>query len=87
MKNSQYVLTPDYAMKMLNINECMECKSPVVICGETGVGKTFLVKMISEMWKLSIVKALKNKRNQLLIKLKSSSKYTVMVHILVGLSC
>lgn len=66
MEDLQYILTPDYAMKMLNINECMECKSPVVVCGETGVGKTFLVKTVSRMWRLSIEKRLKQERTALL---------------------
>ncbi len=45
-----YVLTLDYTIKMLNINERYQCGSPVIIEGETGVGKTALVEMLSKLW-------------------------------------
>ena len=69
LNDSQYVLTPDYAMKMLTINECMNCKSPVVICGETGVGKTFLIEMISKLWNLSIIQLVQSKQDSLIASL------------------
>ena len=47
---AQYVLTLDYTIKMLNINERYECGVPVIIKGETGVGKTALVDMLSRLW-------------------------------------
>ncbi len=47
---SNYVLTLDYTLKMLNINERYECGIPVIIEGETGVGKTALVEMLSKLW-------------------------------------
>ncbi len=50
IKNSNYVLTKDFTLKMLNIHERKECGMPVVIEGETGVGKTFLVEMLSKLW-------------------------------------
>lgn len=46
-----YVLTLDYALKMLNIHERYECGFPVIIEGETGVGKTALIGMLSQLWK------------------------------------
>ena len=46
----QYVLTLDYTLKMLNIHERYECGIPVIIEGETGVGKTALVGMLSQLW-------------------------------------
>ena len=46
----QYVLTLDYTLKMLNINERYECGVPVIIVGETGVGKTALIEMLSQLW-------------------------------------
>ena len=46
----QYVLTLDFTLKMLNIHERHECGIPVVIEGETGVGKTALIEMLSELW-------------------------------------
>ena len=45
-----YVLTLDYALKMLSIHERYRCGEPVVIEGETGVGKTALVQMLSVLW-------------------------------------
>ena len=47
---AQYVLTLDYTIKMLNIHERYECGIPVIIKGETGVGKTALVDMLSKLW-------------------------------------
>ncbi len=49
--DSKYVLTLDYTYKMLNINERRECGFPVIIEGETGVGKTALIQMLSKLWK------------------------------------
>ena len=48
--DSNYVLTLDYTIKMLNIHERYECGVPVIIKGETGVGKTALVEMLSRLW-------------------------------------
>ena len=45
-----YVLTLDYSLKMINIHEHHECGISVVIEGETGVGKTALVEMLSQLW-------------------------------------
>lgn len=45
-----YVLTSDFVMKMININERRMCKVPVIIEGETGVGKTELIRMLSILW-------------------------------------
>ena len=53
--NSHYVLTMDYTIKMLSIHERMKCRMPVIIQGETGVGKTALLKMISDLWNQSFV--------------------------------
>jgi len=50
---SSYVLTLDYAIKMLSIHERRECGMPVIIEGETGVGKTALVEMLSKLWNYS----------------------------------
>ena len=48
-----YVLTLDFTLKMLNIHERYECGIPAIIEGETGVGKTALVEMMSRLWNLS----------------------------------
>ena len=44
------MLTIDYALKMLDIHERYQCGIPVVIEGETGVGKTALLDMLSTLW-------------------------------------
>ena len=51
--DNNYVLTLDYALKMFNIHERRECGMPVIIEGETGVGKTELLKMLSKLWNYS----------------------------------
>ena len=51
----KYVLTTDYAIKMLNIHERRMCGMPVIIQGETGVGKTFLLQMMSALWNQQLV--------------------------------
>lgn len=50
---TSYVLTLDYTLKMLNIHERHECGMPVIIEGETGVGKTALVEILSKLWNYS----------------------------------
>ena len=50
-----YVLTLDFTLKMLNIHERYECGIPVIIEGETGVGKTALIGMLSKLWSHSWV--------------------------------
>ena len=50
-----YVLTLDYTLKMLNIHERYRCGVPVIIEGETGVGKTALVQMLSVLWNHSLL--------------------------------
>ena len=54
--DSNYILTLDFALKMLNIHERAECGVPVIIEGETGVGKTFLIEMLSKLWNYSLYK-------------------------------
>ena len=49
----QFILTKDFLIKMLAINERRECGLPIIIEGETGVGKTRLVRMLSELWNFS----------------------------------
>lgn len=50
---NNYVLTLDYALKMINIHERRECGMPIIIEGETGVGKTALIRMLSKLWNFS----------------------------------
>ena len=51
--NARYVLTKDFTLKMLNIHERKECGMPVIIEGDTGVGKTFLIEIMSLLWNKS----------------------------------
>ncbi|KAI6653727.1 hypothetical protein LOD99_3231 [Oopsacas minuta] len=50
--NEGYVLTSDFVMKMININERRMCGVPVIIEGETGVGKTELMRILAFLWKI-----------------------------------
>ena len=42
-------------LQMLEIHERFECGIPVIIEGETGVGKTALVEMLSVLWNQSLL--------------------------------
>lgn len=64
--DSAYVLTLDYTIKMLNIHERHECGVPVIIEGETGVGKTALVEMLSKLWNQSLLLEWKKLRDRLI---------------------
>ena len=64
--DSAYVLTLDYTLKMLNIHERYMCGVPVIIEGETGVGKTALVEMLSKLWNQSLLLEWKIQRSRLL---------------------
>ena len=63
--SSKYVLTLDYAIKMLNIHERFKCGMPVIIEGETGVGKTALVEMLSKLWNEAYFSELKKQKGRL----------------------
>ena len=63
--DSNYVLTLDFALKMINIHERKECGMPVIIEGETGVGKTALLKMLSKLWNYSYETELKGYEQRL----------------------
>ena len=58
----EYVMTLDYAVKMLSIHERRNCGIPVIINGETGVGKTFLLEMLSFLWNQSVLTAITQQR-------------------------
>ena len=51
---------------MLNIHERYECGVPVIIEGETGVGKTALIKMLSKLWNESLLHEWKKQRRILI---------------------
>lgn len=63
---SGYVLTLDYTIKMLSIHERRECRMPVIIEGETGVGKTALVEMLSKLWNYSWSNVLRKNKDDIL---------------------
>eukprot|EP00796_Vickermania_ingenoplastis_P011786 gene11786-8097_t len=44
-----FVLTVDYLMKMLLINERIKCKAPCIVMGETGVSKTKVTEMLFKL--------------------------------------
>ena len=69
----KYVLTVDYAVKMLDIQERRMCGVPVVIEGETGVGKTALVHMLSLLWNESLKRSHRIALERILEVLKHAS--------------
>ncbi len=84
--DSAYVLTLDYTIKMLNIHERYECGVPVIIEGETGVGKTALIEMLSKLWNQSLLLEWKKQRDRVVeffirtmgkISVGASEKYKV----------
>ena len=66
----QYVMTLDFAVKMLTIHERRLCGIPVVIKGETGVGKTFLLEALSALWNRALLSLLDQERGGLKYNLK-----------------
>ena len=64
--DAKFILTLDYTIKMLNIHERSVCGVPVIIEGETGVGKTALIEMLSKLWNHSLLDSWKMKQQQLL---------------------
>ena len=64
--DSGYVLTLDYTIKMLNIHERYECGVPVIIEGETGVGKTALIEMLSKLWNKSLLLEWEKQKDRIL---------------------
>jgi hypothetical protein len=47
VRGEQYVLTLDFVMKMIHIDDRRLARVPTIIMGETGVGKTSLLRMYS----------------------------------------
>ena len=87
--DSAYVLTLDYTIKMLNIHERYECGVPVIIEGETGVGKTALVEMLSKLWNQSLLLDWTRKRGRIIdffqrrlgdIEIEASANYQVYMY-------
>lgn len=61
-----YVLTLDYTIKMLNIHERYSCGVPVIIKGETGVGKTALIDMLSQLWNNALLHLWNTERSKII---------------------
>ena len=57
-------------LKMLEINERYESGMPVIIEGETGVGKTFLIEMLASLWNQSLIDRLIRMRLKLWLLMK-----------------
>lgn len=72
--DNNYVMTLDYALKMINIHERRECGMPVIIEGETGVGKTELLKMLSKLWNYTFEVQLHEEKQKLVKDITSLSK-------------
>ncbi len=81
LDDEKYVLTLDFTLKMLNIHERREGGIPAIIEGETGVGKTALVKMLSQLWNLSLRMRWNSRRGHILDKIQT--KVNGMLHTLM----
>ena len=51
---------------MLNLHERYKCGVPVIIEGETGVGKTALIEMLSKLWNKSQLLDWRRKRARII---------------------
>ena len=67
---SPYVLTLDYTIKMLNIHDRYECGVPVILEGETGVGKTALLDKLRDLWNQSLLLEWKRAQGRILFEMK-----------------
>ena len=84
--DSDYVLTLDFASKMLNIHERRKCGIPVIIEGETGVGKTALIQMLSKLWNYKYVNELNLLKERVLDMIQKGKCITLM-NLLAYLPC
>ncbi len=66
---------------MINIHERYMCGVPVIIEGETGVGKTKLIEMLSKLWNQSHLLEWKKVRRLLLDSIKDGFKEIVKEEI------
>lgn len=58
--DSNFILTVDFLMKLLGIHERVECRLPCIIEGETGVSKTALANMYSQLRNTAVRTAMQN---------------------------
>ena len=54
---------------MLNIHERRQCGIPVIIEGETGVGKTALINMLSKLWNHALISEWRTTKHRIVEKL------------------
>lgn len=73
--------------QMLNIHERQKCGIPVIIEGETGVGKTALLIMLSKLWNHALRKQWKIEKGRLLQQLHEKSKGVHVFIAFIILSC
>ena len=59
-----FILTADVAFKMVLLHHRLKAGIPVIIEGETGVGKTFLLEMYTELMNARLAPALSSKVSQ-----------------------
>ena len=72
---------------MLNIHERRQCGIPVIIEGETGVGKTALINMLSKLWNHALTSEWRKVKGRIVEDLyKKSCGMFVSNLISVGLS-
>ena len=57
---------------MLDVNERWKCGIPVIIEGETGVGKTALVEMLSKLWNSAILSVFKKMKDDVIFYLEQT---------------
>ena len=58
---------------MLNIHERRECGIPVIIEGETGVGKTALINMLSKLWNHALISKWRVVKGRIIYMLQQKS--------------
>ena len=73
---------------MLNIHERRECGIPVIIEGETGVGKTALLEMLSQLWNYSWLCHWQRRKSNMLLddvvkKLQGNYDYCKLCGVIV----
>ena len=69
---------------MLNIHERYECGVPAIIEGETGVGKTALIEMLSKLWNYSWVVQWEVSKNRILdaIRMKLGGMQPLFLYLI-----
>ena len=65
---------------MLNVHERRECGIPVIIEGETGVGKTALINMLSKLWNHALISKWRLLKGRIIhmLQQKSSGSYVAI---------